>query len=155
MDAPTQLNQALTEIYNLMLDGAMKAVNSIRQIHTSWLEDTSQVEDGLKPGTPIKDTPIDMVFVGSCTNGRIEDFREVAKILEGRKVAENIKVILVPGSEAVRTQCINEGLDKIFEKSGANFRKSGCSMCLAMNGDFVPAGKRCASTSNPGTGRPQ
>jgi len=104
--------------------------------------------NGLKEGTPIKDTPIDMVFVGSCTNGRIQDFREVAKILEGKKVAEGVKVYLVPGSELVRAQCLEEGLDKIFERAGADFRMSGCSMCLAMNGDFVPVGKRCASTSN-------
>ncbi len=104
--------------------------------------------NGLKPNTPIKDTPIDFVFIGSCTNARIEDMREAAKILEGNKIADDIKVYIVPGSEAVRAQCISEDLDKIFEDCGADFRMSGCSMCLAMNGDFVPKGERCASTSN-------
>ncbi len=104
--------------------------------------------NGLKPNTPIKDTPIDVVFIGSCTNARIEDMREVAKILKGNKIADNIQVYIVPGSETVRAQCIAEGLDEIFKDFGADFRMSGCSMCLAMNGDAVPAGKRCASTSN-------
>lgn len=104
--------------------------------------------NGLKPNTPIKDTPIDFVFIGSCTNSRIEDMRESAKILKGQHIADNIQVYIVPGSEAVRVQCIAEGLDTIFADFGADFRMSGCSMCLAMNGDFVPAGERCASTSN-------
>jgi 3-isopropylmalate/(R)-2-methylmalate dehydratase large subunit len=102
----------------------------------------------LKPNTPIANTPIDFVFIGSCTNARIEDMREAAKILKNNKIADNIKVYIVNGSEAVRAQCIEEGLDKVFTDFGADFRMSGCSMCLAMNGDFVPVGERCASTSN-------
>ncbi len=102
----------------------------------------------LKAGEKIEGTPIDYVFIGSCTNSRIEDMREVAKIFEGRKVDKNVKVFIVPGSEAVRQECLDEGLDRIFARSGADFRMSGCSMCLAMNGDSVPEGKRCASTSN-------
>ncbi len=102
----------------------------------------------LKAGDPIIGTPIDYVFIGSCTNGRIEDFRAVANILKGKKIHNRITMLCVPGSEVVRAQCIAEGLDKIFMAAGVDFRASGCSMCLAMNGDIVPSGKRCASTSN-------
>ena len=102
----------------------------------------------LTPGKKIVGTPIDYVFIGSCTNGRIEDMRAAAKILEGKKVHEDVTCFIVPGSESVRAKCIEEGLDQIFQEAGADFRQPGCSMCLAMNGDMVPAGKRCASTSN-------
>jgi len=102
----------------------------------------------LKGGEFIEGTPIDYVFIGSCTNGRIEDFREVAKVLKGKTIHPTITMLCVPGSEVVREQCIEEGLDQVFEEAGVDFRASGCSMCLAMNGDQVPAGKRCASTSN-------
>jgi len=102
----------------------------------------------LKSGENLAGTPIDYVFVGSCTNSRIEDFRIVAELVQGKKINKNITAYFVPGSEKVRAQCIAEGLDKIFAEFGADFRLSGCSMCLAMNGDSVPAGKRCASTSN-------
>ncbi len=102
----------------------------------------------LNPGDKIAGTPIDYVFIGSCTNGRIEDMREAAEILKNHKVHQNVKCFIVPGSEAVRAQCEKEGLNNIFDESGADFRMPGCSMCLAMNGDFVPTGKRCASTSN-------
>lgn len=91
---------------------------------------------------------IDYVFVGSCTNSRIEDFRLAAETVKGKKIADHVTAYFVPGSEKVRAQCIAEGLDKIFEAAGIDFRWSGCSMCLAMNGDAVPEGKRCASTSN-------
>jgi len=104
--------------------------------------------NGLKAGSLIKETPIDYVFMGSCTNSRIEDMREVAKILEGQQVADSVKAFVVPGSEQVRAQCEAEGLVEIFKNAGAEVRGSGCSMCIAMNGDAVPAGSRCASTSN-------
>ena len=91
---------------------------------------------------------IQWAFVGSCTNGRIEDMRAVAEVLKGRKVAKNITMYIVPGSEQVRKIAIAEGLDKIFADAGAQFRMPGCSMCLAMNDDKVPAGQRCISTSN-------
>ena len=102
----------------------------------------------LKPNQKIAGTPIDYVFIGSCTNARLPDLRAVAKILKGRKVSPNTKVYIVPGSKKVQQAAIKEGLDKIFIKAGADFRNPGCSMCLAMNEDKVPAGKRCASTSN-------
>jgi 3-isopropylmalate/(R)-2-methylmalate dehydratase large subunit len=91
---------------------------------------------------------VDWAFVGSCTNGRIEDLRQVAKVINGKKVAKGVTMYIVPGSKSVRDQAIKEGLDKIFIRSGAIFRMPGCSMCLAMNADKVPAGKHCISTSN-------
>ncbi len=104
---------------------------------------------GLKPGTRLKDIVIDKVFIGSCTNGRIEDFREAAAIAKGRKVASNIKLaMVVPGSGLVKKQAEEEGLDKIFIAAGFEWREAGCSMCLAMNADKLEAGERCASTSN-------
>lgn len=102
----------------------------------------------LTPGKKLEGTPIDYVFIGSCTNARIEDFRAAAKIMQGKKVAEHVTAYVVPGSEQVQAQCITEGLDKIFAEAGAPMRNPGCSMCLAMNADKVPEGKRCASTSN-------
>jgi 3-isopropylmalate/(R)-2-methylmalate dehydratase large subunit len=103
---------------------------------------------GLTPGTPISEVPVDVVFIGSCTNGRIEDLRTAAKVLKGRKVASSVQVLVVPGSEQVRDQAVAEGLDKIFSEAGAEWRQSGCSMCLAMNPDKLTPGQRSASTSN-------
>lgn len=103
---------------------------------------------GLQPGQSLLGKSIDFAFVGSCTNGRIEDLRAVAKILDGRRVASNVTMYIVPGSEQVKAQAEAEGLDKIFNAAGADFRMPGCSMCLAMNPDKVPEGKRCVSTSN-------
>ncbi len=102
----------------------------------------------LEPGQPIEGVPIDYVFLGSCTNSRISDYREAPKILKGRKIAKGVTVYLVPGSESVRRQIIEEGLDKIFIEAGSDFRQPGCSMCLGMNEDKCPPGKRVASTSN-------
>lgn len=103
---------------------------------------------GLTPGTKITDIPLDRVFIGSCTNGRIEDLREVAKIAAGRKVHERINAMIVPGSGLVKAQAEAEGLDKIFIEAGFDWREPGCSMCLAMNDDRLKPGERCASTSN-------
>ena len=102
----------------------------------------------LKPGNGIKDQSIEWAFIGSCTNGRIEDMRQAASILKNKKIAPHVTMYVVPGSEQVMQQAKNEGLDKIFEAAGAEFRMPGCSMCLAMNGDQVPPGARCISTSN-------
>ncbi|MBV7295181.1 3-isopropylmalate dehydratase large subunit [Corynebacterium sp. TAE3-ERU12] len=102
----------------------------------------------LVPGTPIRDIPVDVVFVGSCTNGRIEDMRAAAEVMRGRKVAENVQMLVVPGSARVREQAEAEGLDKIFLAAGAEWRQPGCSMCLGMNPDQLTPGQRCASTSN-------
>ena len=103
---------------------------------------------GLQPNTKIKDIKIDKVFIGSCTNGRIEDLREAAKILKDKKIADHVNAMVVPGSGLVKQQAEQEGLDKIFVNSGFEWREPGCSMCLAMNADKLKPGERCASTSN-------
>jgi len=104
---------------------------------------------GLKSGTPLESVAIDKVFIGSCTNGRIEDFRAAAAVAKGRKIAANIKLaMVVPGSGLVKEQAEKEGLDKIFTEAGFEWRAPGCSMCLAMNADKLENGERCASTSN-------
>ena len=102
----------------------------------------------LRPGTPMRDIAVDTVFVGSCTNGRIEDLRAVAEVLRGRKVADGVTMLIVPGSMRVRAQAESEGLGEIFTASGAQWRQAGCSMCLGMNPDQLSPGQRCASTSN-------
>ena len=103
---------------------------------------------GLKGGEKIKDITIDRAFIGSCTNGRIEDLRAVAKLVEGQKVHANVNAMIVPGSGLVKLQAEAEGLDKIFKAAGFDWREPGCSMCLAMNADKLAPGERCASTSN-------
>jgi 3-isopropylmalate/(R)-2-methylmalate dehydratase large subunit len=103
---------------------------------------------GLTPGTPMTDISLDTIFLGSCTNARIEDFRKICKIIKGRKKADSVRVIVVPGSQQVRKQAEAEGLDKIFIDAGAEWRNAGCSMCLGMNPDQLKPGERCASTSN-------
>tara|TARA_Y100000590_G_scaffold294585_1_gene331957 strand:- start:1327 stop:2730 length:1404 start_codon:yes stop_codon:yes gene_type:complete len=103
---------------------------------------------GLKPNTKIKDIKIDKVFIGSCTNGRIEDIRDAAKILKNKKIASHVNAMIVPGSGLVKEQAEQEGLDKIFKESGFEWREPGCSMCLAMNADKLKPEERCASTSN-------
>ncbi len=103
---------------------------------------------GLTAGTPMTDITIDTVFLGSCTNSRIEDLRRAAAVIKGRKVADGVRMLVVPGSEPVRHQAEAEGLDDIFKAAGAEWRFAGCSMCLAMNPDQLQPGERCASTSN-------
>jgi 3-isopropylmalate/(R)-2-methylmalate dehydratase large subunit len=104
---------------------------------------------GIKAGTPVAEVPVDKVFIGSCTNSRIEDLREAASVAKGRKVAPNVKLaMVVPGSGLVKQQAEAEGLDKIFLEAGFEWREPGCSMCLAMNADRLDPGERCASTSN-------
>jgi 3-isopropylmalate/(R)-2-methylmalate dehydratase large subunit len=103
---------------------------------------------GLEPGMKMTDIRIDTVFVGSCTNGRIEDLREAAAMIKGKKVADSVRMIVVPGSEAVRYQAEKERLDRVFVEAGAEWRYAGCSMCLAMNPDKLKDKERCASTSN-------
>ena len=102
----------------------------------------------LKPGQKINEILLNRVFIGSCTNGRIEDLRAAAKVIEGKKVAENIEAMVVPGSTLVKKQAEEEGLDKIFIEAGFDWREAGCSMCLGMNPDILSPGERCASTSN-------
>jgi len=103
---------------------------------------------GLTPGVPIAGTPIDWVFIGSCTNSRLSDLRAAAEVARGRKVAPGIRAWVVPGSENVKREAVTEGLDKVFTDAGFEWREPGCSMCLAMNDDRLEPGERCASTSN-------
>ncbi|HEX3707373.1 MAG TPA: 3-isopropylmalate dehydratase large subunit [Mycobacteriales bacterium] len=103
---------------------------------------------GLTAGTPLKDVAVDTVFIGSCTNGRLEDLRAVAEVLRGRKVADGVRVLIVPGSVVVKEAAEAEGLNEVFETAGAQWRGAGCSMCLAMNPDKLAPGERSASTSN-------
>ncbi len=103
---------------------------------------------GLTPGTPLSEISVDTVFLGSCTNGRIEDLRAAADIIKGRRVADGVRMLVVPGSVRVRLQAEQEGLDAVFTAAGAEWRHAGCSMCLGMNPDQLAPGERSASTSN-------
>jgi 3-isopropylmalate/(R)-2-methylmalate dehydratase large subunit len=108
---------------------------------------------GLEPGQPIQDAKIDVVFIGSCTNSRIEDLRQAARIVQkavdgGRRVARGVRAMVVPGSGLVKEQAQAEGLDEVFKAAGFDWREPGCSMCLGMNPDKLNPGERCASTSN-------
>jgi 3-isopropylmalate/(R)-2-methylmalate dehydratase large subunit len=103
---------------------------------------------GLNPGEPIRNAPVNVVFVGSCTNGRLSDLRNAARILKGHKIAEGVTMLVVPGSQSVKRAAEAEGLHEIFRAAGADWRESGCSMCLGMNGDTVPKGEYAVSTSN-------
>jgi 3-isopropylmalate/(R)-2-methylmalate dehydratase large subunit len=103
---------------------------------------------GLRPGQALLGQPIDVVFIGSCTNGRISDLRDAARVMKGRRVAPKVRVLVVPGSQAVKAQAEGEGLHRIFEEAGAEWRNPGCSMCIAMNGDQIAPGQYAVSTSN-------
>ena len=103
---------------------------------------------GITAGSALTALPIDRVFVGSCTNGRLEDLRDAAKVIKGHKVSPRVHMMVVPGSESVKALAEREGLDRIFREAGAEWREPGCSMCLAMNPDVLKPGERCASTSN-------
>jgi 3-isopropylmalate/(R)-2-methylmalate dehydratase large subunit len=103
---------------------------------------------GLAPNTPITSIPIDRVFIGSCTNSRIEDLREAARYVLGQRVSPRVRALVVPGSGLVKQQAEREGLDRIFKEAGFEWREPGCSMCLGMNPDILQPGERCASTSN-------
>jgi 3-isopropylmalate/(R)-2-methylmalate dehydratase large subunit len=102
----------------------------------------------LEAGTAMEDVAIDRVFIGSCTNGRLEDLRAAAGVIEGRRVADRVSAMVVPGSMAVKLSAEREGLDRIFTDAGFEWRSAGCSMCLGMNPDILQPGERCASTSN-------
>jgi 3-isopropylmalate/(R)-2-methylmalate dehydratase large subunit len=120
---------------------------------TVIVDEKSSIEEALaymklSPGAPIKGTKIDVAFIGSCTNGRLSDFQEVAKFIRGRKVAAGVKAIAVPGSQIVGLQCEHLGLDKILTEAGFEWRAAGCSMCLAMNPDKLIGDQLCASSSN-------
>jgi 3-isopropylmalate/(R)-2-methylmalate dehydratase large subunit len=103
---------------------------------------------GLDPGTPIEAIAVDRVFIGSCTNSRIEDLRAAARVAKGQHVSPKVRAMVVPGSQAIKRAAEQEGLDRIFLDAGFEWRESGCSMCLGMNPDILQPGERCASTSN-------
>jgi 3-isopropylmalate/(R)-2-methylmalate dehydratase large subunit len=103
---------------------------------------------GLEPGTPMQEVRPDRVFIGSCTNSRIEDLREAAEVVAGRRVASSVRGMVVPGSQQVKAEAEAEGLDEVFRSAGFEWRDAGCSMCLGMNPDILADGERCASTSN-------
>jgi 3-isopropylmalate/(R)-2-methylmalate dehydratase large subunit len=103
---------------------------------------------GIEPGAPLKDKPVNVVFLGSCTNSRLSDLRGAARVLKGRKLAPGVRMLVVPGSQRVKAQAEAEGLHQVFLDAGAEWRESGCSMCLGMNGDTVARGEYCVSTSN-------
>jgi 3-isopropylmalate/(R)-2-methylmalate dehydratase large subunit len=102
----------------------------------------------LRPGEPLLGRPIDVVFIGSCTNSRISDLREAARMLRGRRVADGVRMLVVPGSTQVKRQAESEGLGEVFRAAGAEWREAGCSMCIAMNGDELAPGQYAVSTSN-------
>jgi 3-isopropylmalate/(R)-2-methylmalate dehydratase large subunit len=102
----------------------------------------------LTPGTPLEGLPVDRVFVGSCTNGRLADLREAASVVRGRRVSKRVRAMVVPGSQRVKAAAEAEGLDRVFSEAGFEWRNPGCSMCLGMNEDILAPGERCASTSN-------
>jgi 3-isopropylmalate/(R)-2-methylmalate dehydratase large subunit len=130
------------------LDGVVPDPASMADEAARSAAERALVYMDLAAGTPMRDIPVDVVFVGSCTNGRIEDLRAAADVIRGRKVAEGVRMLVVPGSAAVRERAMAEGLDQVFTDAGAEWRFAGCSMCLGMNPDTVAAGQRAASTSN-------
>ncbi len=103
---------------------------------------------GLSPGQPIRNQPINVVFIGSCTNARLTDLRAAARVLAGHKIAPGVRALVVPGSQQIKRQAETEGLARIFTEAGAEWRESGCSMCIGMNGDTVDSGEYALSTSN-------
>jgi 3-isopropylmalate/(R)-2-methylmalate dehydratase large subunit len=130
----------------MAIDGSIPTAEVKDEASASFLKSLNYM--GFTPGQKILGHPVDYVFIGSCTNGRIEDFREFAQIIKGRKKASNITALIVPGSKRVEEQLIAEGLKEIYEEAGFEVRQPGCSSCLAMNEDKIPPGKYAVSTSN-------
>ena len=130
------------------LDGVVPDPSSFGDVGSRTAAERALAYMALEPGTRMYDVPVDVVFLGSCTNGRLEDLRAAADVLRGRRVAQSVRMLVVPGSAAVRLQAEAEGLHKVFEDAGAEWRFAGCSMCLGMNPDTLEPGQRSASTSN-------
>ncbi|HEV2309272.1 MAG TPA: 3-isopropylmalate dehydratase large subunit [Acidimicrobiia bacterium] len=130
------------------IDDAVPDPDSFTDVHHRDAARLALRYMGLQAGTPIREISVDTVFIGSCTNSRIEDLRAAAEVVEGRAVHERVRALVVPGSRAVKVQAEAEGLDRVFEAAGFEWREPGCSMCLAMNPDKLAPGERCASTSN-------
>jgi 3-isopropylmalate/(R)-2-methylmalate dehydratase large subunit len=138
----TNLNQVIS------IDEKIPDLTSYKNFSERNLAKSACEYMGLKPNTYLTNIVVDWFFIGSCTNGRIEDLRLAAKILKNKKISKNVRAIVVPGSGVVKKEAENEGLDKIFIEAGFEWRHPGCSMCLGMNGDQLNHGERCASTSN-------
>jgi 3-isopropylmalate/(R)-2-methylmalate dehydratase large subunit len=132
----------------LPIRGAVPAPDSVADPHEQESIERALAYMDLEPGTPLTDIRLDRVFIGSCTNARIEDLREVARLVDGKKVHADVSAMIVPGSGLVKLQAEDEGLDRIFTSAGFEWRDAGCSMCLGMNPDILAPGERCASTSN-------
>jgi 3-isopropylmalate/(R)-2-methylmalate dehydratase large subunit len=130
------------------VDGSVPDPSSISDPSERAAVERALTYMALEPGTPIRDIHIDRVFIGSCTNARIEDLRAAATVVSGRRVAEGVRAMVVPGSAKVKRQAEEEGLDRVFTSAGFEWRRAGCSMCLGMNDDILQPGERCASTSN-------
>jgi 3-isopropylmalate/(R)-2-methylmalate dehydratase large subunit len=130
------------------IDGAVPDPASLADPDEQAAAERALVYMGLEPGTPIRAIEVDRVFIGSCTNSRIEDLRAAAAVVQGRRVHPSVRAMVVPGSAQVKAQAESEGLDRVFEDAGFEWRRAGCSMCLGMNPDVLAPGERCASTSN-------
>ena len=130
------------------LDGAVPDPSSLADLEARAAAERALAYMGLKPGTPIREIEVDRVFIGSCTNARIEDLRAAAAVIRGRRVHPSVRAMVVPGSAQVKRQAEAEGLDRVFTAAGFEWRRAGCSMCLGMNPDVLAPGERCASTSN-------
>ena len=132
----------------LPITGAVPDPAAVNDEHQRRAIERSLEYMGLRPGMPLSEIPVDKVFIGSCTNARIEDLRAAAKVVEGKRVSKGVYAMIVPGSGLVKHQAEEEGLDRVFQEAGFDWREAGCSMCLAMNEDRLEPGERCASTSN-------
>lgn len=132
----------------MMITDRVPDPDNLRDVNEKLALDKALRYMGLQPGQSLLGKPVDVVFVGSCTNSRISDLREAAKLIEGRKVADGVRMMVVPGSQMVKAQAEAEGLDEIFKSAGAEWREAGCSMCIAMNGDQLAPGQYAVSTSN-------
>jgi 3-isopropylmalate/(R)-2-methylmalate dehydratase large subunit len=130
------------------LDGSVPSFDSIQDPDQREATERALTYMGLEPGTPVRDIAVDVVFIGSCTNSRIEDLRAAAEVARGHHVSTNVRALVVPGSHRVKRQAEDEGLDQVFLEAGFEWREPGCSMCLGMNPDTLSPGQRCASTSN-------
>jgi 3-isopropylmalate/(R)-2-methylmalate dehydratase large subunit len=147
-DIPPQVTWGTSPEDVLPITGSVPQLDAIENENKRRSIERALDYMGLKPGTKLTDIPVDRVFIGSCTNGRIEDLRAVAAIAKGRKVADSVQAMVVPGSGLVKEQAESEGIDKVLIEAGFEWREPGCSMCLAMNADRLEPGERCASTSN-------
>ena len=129
------------------MDGALPELSALAAAERPGIREALDYM-GFEPGQPILGTPVDVAFIGSCTNGRLSDLREAARVARGRKVAAGVKALVVPGSQQVGREAEEEGLHEIFQQAGFEWRQAGCSMCLAMNPDKLEGRQLCASSSN-------